>query len=544
MLGYSLILLVLQQILNNNNSNMSTVIDNFTVTEVNHAVSSGGSIPSTVLTLTPLAGYVITATDFSATITSPLQSVVFSQDGENVLMTIVFIAGFTITSDLSVPICISGESTEVTISLSVNYAETLSNATSSISPGLINKTGGYNSTTTVFTSNVTADADNYFLNEPTCNVTTGLISSYNITNTKTLNSNNLLTGISFTVQYTFPNTNVSNDLITVNAAAVALPDTVSADVRSYVFNTSNFSSNGETRRFTVYGGFGAAWNLIVNDGTSDVYNYSSTITSSGSDFYDVVIPSSNGKTYTFTLSGSLLSPFPQATAWTVVQSSVIPTAIAATYQAHQSHDTTVQLTGSDPLNQPLTYKITSLPSGPSVLKTTAGTTITTVPTAVIGGVVVFGAGAVAGTTDSFGFKVNNGTNDSAEAIATVNIVSSLATIPITASYIDLTSVVEPAMTLDVGASGPFKRTFTADTDKDTLAPGGGTSRFDYEIIVQNTSNAVGIQPVPSNITPSALSDNSDGTVELTWSIFLEVTDGGTVAITDVCDVSMYIVQGT
>jgi len=538
---------------------MSTVIDNFTVTEVNHAVSSGGSIPSTVLTLTPLAGYVITATDFSATIASPLQSVVFSQDGENVLMTIVFISGYTITSDLSVPICISGQSTEVIVSLSVNYTETLSNATSSLSPGLITKTGNYNSTTTVFTSNVAADSNNYFLNEPTCNITTGVISNYNIATSKPYHSNNLLTNISFTTQYTFPNVNVSNDLITVNAAAVALPDTVSAEVRSYVFNTSNFSSNGETRRFTVYGGFGGAWNLIVNDGTSNVYNYSSTITSSGSDFYDVVIPSSNGKTYTFTLSGSLLSPFPQPTTWSVTQSSVVPTAIAATYQAVHNSDTVIELNGSDPLNQALTYIITSLPTGSSTLETT-GTTPTvisagnipfTLPTDSDGvnNEVVFVASNSQGATDSFGFKVNNGTpstvgSDSAEATATVNIVSSLATIPITASYIDLTIVTQPTMTLDVGASGPFKRTFTATTNKDTSAPGGGTSRFDYEIVVQNTLNAVGIQPASNNITPSRIANITVGTVELTWSIFLEVADSGTVASTDVCDVSMYTVQGT
>jgi len=399
---------------------MSTVIDNFTVTEVNHAVSSGGSIPSTVLTLSPLSGYVITATDFSATIASPLQSVVFSQDGENVLMTIVFIAGFTITSDLSVPICISGESTEVTISLSVNYAETLSNATSSISPGLINKTGSYNSTTTVFTSNVTADADNYFLNEPTCNVTTGLISSYNITNTKTLNSNNLLTGISFTAQYTFPNTNVSNDLITVNAAAVALPSVISTEVRSYAFNTSSFSSNGETRRFTAYGGFGADWNLIVNDGTSDIIDHDSVITSSGSSFFDVVIPSGSGLSYTFTLTEDLITPFPQPTIWVIAQGSVntTPTAISKTYQVPQSHSTTIQLTGSDPFNLPLTYIITSLPAGGSVLKTTGGTVISVNDT-VTGGSLLFEATTASNT--SFGFKVNNGTTDSSIATASVQI---------------------------------------------------------------------------------------------------------------------------
>lgn len=399
---------------------MSTVIDNFTVTEVNHTVSSGGSIPSTVLTLTPLEGYVITAADFSATIASPLQSVVFSQSSENVLMTIVFISGYTITSDLSVPICISGQSTEVIVSLSVNYAETLSNATSSVSPGLITKTGNYDSTTTVFTSNVAADSNNYFLNEPTCNITTGIISNYNIATNKTYNANNLLTNISFTTQYTFPNVNVSNDLITVNAAAIALPDTVSAEVRSYDFLNSSFSSNGETRRFTAYGGFGAVWNLIVNDGTSNIIDHDSVITSSGSSFFDVVIPSGSGLSYTFALTEDLITPFPQPLTWVIAQGSVntTPTAISKTYQVPQSQSTTIQLTGSDPFNLPLTYIITSLPTGSSVLKTTGGAVIDSGDT-VAGGSLLFEATTESNT--SFGFKVNNGTTDSSIATASVQI---------------------------------------------------------------------------------------------------------------------------
>ena len=99
------------------------------------------------------------------------------------------------------------------------------------------------------------------------------------------------------------------------------------------------------------------------------------------------------------------------------------------------------------------------------------------------------------------------------------------------------------MELDVGASGPFKRTFTAITPKLTSAPGGGTNRFDYAIIVQNTSNAVGIQPVSSNITPSSISNITVSTVTLTWSIFLEVTDGGTVASTDDCDITLFVLGG-
>jgi len=415
---------------------MSTVIDNFTVTEVNHVVSSGGSIPSTVLTLSPLSGYVITATDFSATIASPLQSVVFSQDGENVLMTIVFIAGFTITSDLSVPVCIDGASVLIPITLNGVYNSTVSNATPT-SNGTYAASGNFNNTTTVLTKTFTADTGKYFYSLPTATLATGNANSYNISNATTSDANSNVVSSTFTIDYTFPSSNVSGDVINFIAEAIEIY-VPAVFVNSYSINSSSLLTGSESRVITLTGNSGANYTLDVqNSGSTVILNTSGVIPASGTVDITIAFPSSvASETYTITLSGDLnpnticSSGCSLAPSFTI--SSVIPTAIAATYQAHENQSTTIQLNGSDPLDQPLTYIITSLPTGTSTLQTT-GTTPTiinennipfTLPTDSdgINNEVVFIAASNAGT-DGFGFKVNNGTNDSAEATATVDIVS-------------------------------------------------------------------------------------------------------------------------
>lgn len=298
-------------------------MDNFTVTEVNTTVNVGNTIPSAVLTLSPNAGYSIVANDFSATIAPPLASVVFSQDGVNILMTIVF-DGTTVSSELSVPICIAGESTTVTVNLEVDYNFTVQNASASLPAALINISGPYNSTSNVFTSVFSADANYYFLNTPTCVVAIGDTNSYTLTNSKTFDSNQNLTDIAFTVQYTFPVSSVTGDAITVVASAIALPDVAPIEIRSYTFNTAPLSSAGETRMFIATGTPAANWTLVVNDGTSDIYNYTSIIPSGGQDFLDIVIPSGYSTSYTFTLSGDLISPFPQVNPFTLTQPGAIP----------------------------------------------------------------------------------------------------------------------------------------------------------------------------------------------------------------------------
>ena len=302
---------------------MSTQIDNFTVTEVNSTVALGGVIPSAVLTLSPNSGYVITASDFSATITSPVNSIVFSQDGNNVLMSIGF-NSTTVSSDLSIPICMAGKSTIVQVNLEVSFGFNVSNATSSLAQSTINISGPYNSTSNVFTSTFTADTDFYFLNTPTCTITIGDTNSYALTESKTFDGNSNLTAITFTAAYTFPVADVTGDQIEVIASAIALPDVAPVVVRSYNFINSPLNTSGETRSFAATGTPGAAWTLTVTNGATPS-TYSSVIPSGGQDFIDIVIPAGFNEDYIFTLSGDLISPFPQTNPFTVSQAGDIAT---------------------------------------------------------------------------------------------------------------------------------------------------------------------------------------------------------------------------
>lgn len=302
---------------------MSTQINNFTVTEVNSAVALGGVIPSAVLTLSPNSGYVITASDFSATITSPVNSIVFSQDGNNVLMSIGF-NSTTVSSDLSIPICMAGESTVVQVNLEVSFGFNISNATSSLAQSTINISGPYNSTSNVFTSIFTADAGFYFSNVPTCTIITGDTNSYTLTESKTFDANSNLTAITFTAAYTFPVADITGDEIEVIASAIALPDVAPEEIRSYNFTNTPFSTSGETRRFIANGTAGASWTLTINNGATPS-TYTSVIPSGGQDFIDVVIPAAFSTSYTFTLSGDLITPFPQVNPFTISQAGDIAT---------------------------------------------------------------------------------------------------------------------------------------------------------------------------------------------------------------------------
>lgn len=302
---------------------MSTSIDNFTVSEANLSVSTGDAIPNTVLTLTPNAGYFLDASNFSATISAPVSNIYFTQSGENVLMTVEF-SSTPVASDLAIPICMSGRSDLIVFTLEVDYDYNLLNASTNLPSTTINKQGNYNSVSNVFTNaTFTADTDYYFLNTPTCVVSVGNPNNYTISNTKTYDTNSNLTSISFTAEYNFPSANVSGDLISINASAVALPTQAPIQIRSYSFLNSEFSSDGETRRFTVFGTRGANWTLTVNNGATPS-TYSSIVPSGGQDFLDINIPSGFGGDYTFTLTGDLVSPFPQQNPFTVSQAGDIP----------------------------------------------------------------------------------------------------------------------------------------------------------------------------------------------------------------------------
>lgn len=290
--------------------------DNFTVTEVNEAVATGSSISATTLTLSPNPGYVITASNFSATITSPVNSISFVQDGVNVLMLVGF-DSTVVSSNLSIPICINGAATEIMYSVSGNILgiQTGCNISNTI-PTTYTGQGNFNSTNTVLSFPATADTGYYFPVQPTLILSTGSNSNYAISKTNVLDGSGNITETNFVVQYTFPSFDVTNSNLTLSACAseIYVPATV---VSSYSINTGLIAEEGDTRTMTVFGNSGAVFTVAM-DGVDLVTNI--TMGSIGSYSFPVVFPAvTTNTTYSILLSGDLVSPFAQTNPFTIQQ---------------------------------------------------------------------------------------------------------------------------------------------------------------------------------------------------------------------------------
>lgn len=308
----------------------TTKIGNFSVASVEFSVDSGTNIAATqstaTLTLIPDEGFTITASDFSYTSgPSQVDSVTFAQSGNNVIATVTFANDAIMpSSDLNIPLCISGDSGLVSFSLAGNI-EVI--ASSNVTPTSGNiaytATGNYGDEVEVFSQTISADSNYYFPNEPTGNLTSGNSSQYEFTTSKTVDNAGLITSKTFTGVYTFGNNNVTGDVFTIVADAVAIPS-ITREITNYSINKTNIDPDGETRTMVIYGVEGAQFSLtaVNEDGTSVLTAPLTNITipGSGSYSFNIVFPSvTDTDDYDFVLTGDLASPFPQDTIFTINQ---------------------------------------------------------------------------------------------------------------------------------------------------------------------------------------------------------------------------------
>ena len=298
----------------------TTNIGNFSVASVEFGVDSGTNISATqstaVLTLIPDAGYTITASDFSYTSgPSQVSGVTFAQSGQNVIATVTFDTSAVMpSSDLDIPICISGESGEVSYTLSGNInVIASSNVTPSSGNIAYTASGNTGDTVQVFSQTISADTGYFFPDPPTGSLTSGNSSSYTFTTTEGLNNDGEVISKTFIANYTFGSQSVSGDVFTIVADADLIPVIVS-EITSYTFSTVNIDGDGETRSMVVFGTPGAEFSLnVVNeDGTPvslGVIN-NQVIPGSGSFSFNITFPAvTDNDDYDFTLTGDLASTF-------------------------------------------------------------------------------------------------------------------------------------------------------------------------------------------------------------------------------------------
>lgn len=292
------------------------------------------------LTLIPNEGFAIKASDFSATAPLPayVQSVVFfqsTQDAKNVTCQVSLIPGSVMPSGgIDIGLCISGFSSKVDYCIggSVSYG-----VVSNVVPATLNTTydlcASYEATENVFTQAVSAATGYYFPTQPTISLTTGDINSYSVNTSNVLDTSGNIINTVFTVDYTFPNINITGDAWGIEAVADIIYIPV-VEITNYNVSTSAFSKQGGFRYYTIYGSEGANWTLtaVGTNGINDILSLSSdpftnvltgTLDSSGIQEIAVNIPASTTgpQSFDLTISGDLRSPFTQNTTVTLKQLS-------------------------------------------------------------------------------------------------------------------------------------------------------------------------------------------------------------------------------
>jgi hypothetical protein len=298
-----------------NINNYSVSVVKFTVPE---ATAVSGTQASALLTIIPNPGYTATASDFSLSggySDAAVDTVVFSQAGLNVSCLVTFAVGFVMPSDnYEIGLCVTGDAAVLSIALTVIVnASVASNITGDGNEvnTIYGVTGSLGDTTTVFARNYTADSG--FQLEPSASLVIGNQSNYNLIQTPTYNVNNNLTSITYTVNYTFPNFNVSGDSwnFTINSVAERLPEPV--EVTSYSLLPEIVSSRGANINWNIFGEPGATYSASMTDGVTVLPIATGSVIGSGGSTGELIqFPEYTGvglNTWTITLTGDLAVPF-------------------------------------------------------------------------------------------------------------------------------------------------------------------------------------------------------------------------------------------
>lgn len=300
--------------------------DNFTVNVVSFTETAGTdwtiANPSVSLTITPDAGYAISAINFSPITPLPtyVNNVVFTQNGLNIDCVITYTSPSIMPSvDVLISLCIQGYAEPSSIVIS----GVLKGSTSNVSipaPGALPRnysgSGDWDTSLQVLTQAVTASTGYYFATLPVLSLSIGNLKNYTITSVKTFDAQNRLTQVVFSVFYKFPEATVTGDefVLTANAIQYYNPP---VKIVAYQFNSQYvINQGGETRTFTIYGIEGANWDLqcVYTPGNINIVNTSGTIDATGQAVVSVVFPATTNvnRTFTFTLTGDLATSFDTA----------------------------------------------------------------------------------------------------------------------------------------------------------------------------------------------------------------------------------------
>ena len=297
---------------------MSTTYNNFTITQVSFTETEGNDLGNGViytLIIEPDPGYSLDVNNFALISPYPTgidsSSATFTQNGAQINLTIQFLAGTIMPgNDLDVPLCIQGFADAA--GFSISGAVNINTIEATPLPQFItySNTGVLSQTEVVFTETITANANYYFFTEPAIGITTGNAANYAITNSKVYNIDGQLTSITFNVSYTYPNADVSGDLLQINATAIPII-TITEYVNAYNIDQSTIPANGDTRVLNLIGDPGAVFTVILNEvGTGNATTLANNVTMPATGNYSIPgiifpVDTANADPYTIVISGDI-----------------------------------------------------------------------------------------------------------------------------------------------------------------------------------------------------------------------------------------------
>jgi hypothetical protein len=318
--------------------------NNYIFTDIQYTIPEGSNVsilyPTAQITIVPNPGYTATAADFSLDPSfsdNAVQSVVFTQDGLNVLCTVTFDTGFFMPSgNYTIPLCVVGEGEvgEITIGGTIS-ADIGANITGDVSESNTPyaNSGLVGETELLLTRSYTA-ASGYYLTSTGLQVVEGNASNYNIIQGPTYDVDGNLTGISYAVRYTYPNQSIAGDRLNIfQVSAQQIYIQPIPQVIGYSTLPAFIQSAGSNLKWEVFGIEGGSFSASMTDGVETIDIASNAVFGTGGVSSQIIeFPTYSGATYrdwTLTLTGDIQSPLPQANPATIRQYALNTTTLTA-----------------------------------------------------------------------------------------------------------------------------------------------------------------------------------------------------------------------
>ena len=302
-------------------------INNYTFSSVSFKVQEQTFISDTqataVLTISPAPGYFITVSDFSldpSFYNQYVYTVVFVQDGDNVICTVTFLSDVQMPrNNVTIPLCVVGEGSPANISIGGKFTANVGSNITGDSTEIdtpYSAAGIQGAQVSLFSKTYTADPG-YYITSSGPQILVGNQSNYNIIPVYSFDGNNNATSISYNFNYLFPRTSISGDEIFIKEiAAIALRLPQPIEVTGYSTLPAFISFSGGAFSWNVFGVDGASFSASMTDGVDTIIiATNATIGTGGVSSQTIEFPTYSGTTHkdwTLTLTGDLQSPFSQA----------------------------------------------------------------------------------------------------------------------------------------------------------------------------------------------------------------------------------------